>query len=280
MWLFIKRCCGAVVFVFLCGDVAQPWEAITHFQLGVESGIDASGSFQNLPDSWPSHGNIFTLYGITEWFAWSHGVQLTGRSSVVPNVPRYPKDNRNPGEDLYRLYKTGTVAGSNVYETAIGFLGHVFQDRQVHYRYFRGGSRSTWVEEHQKKEQWADCMIYLIKLNGKFNDQGHPLNLPNIENKANSPLVSEGQKIFMASGLSVDSDENITLPKRETSAEIESRLSGTKAAIRDYLNNFDKWHCQGFAKYVKNYDWTLDELEEYYKKSLDITRNVVLEFPR
>jgi hypothetical protein len=105
-----------LLFAFVAS--AQSWEALTHYQLGIESSIDPNGSFQNLPDSWPSHRDIWKWFEITEWFAWSHGVQRTGRTTTIPNVPAYPTDMRNPGEDLYRIYKNNPAAPATLYNTA------------------------------------------------------------------------------------------------------------------------------------------------------------------
>jgi hypothetical protein len=150
----------------------------------------------------------------------------------------------------------------------------------VHYKYFRGGSRAHWVEEHQYKEQWADCWIYQIKLGGKFDRQGRPLNLPNIKNQGDARLISEAQQMFISSGLSVDRGGTAGLPKRETPVEIQKRLSAAEAVIRDYLANFDKWHCDALEGWVANYDWTLDELQHYYDQSLEVTRNLLTKFPK
>lgn len=259
---------------------AKSWQAITHYQLGVEAGVDSNRQFQMLPDSWPSHGSIFKLFEITEWFAWSHAVQRTGRTDGVQNVPIYPNDDRNPGEVMYKLYKQGQAAGSYPYETALGFLTHNAQDRQVHYAYFRGGSRAAWVEEHQYKENWADCWIYRIKLNGTFDERGRPLNLPIIQNIGNATLISKAQADFVASGRSTDSDQMVTLPKTETEQEIQTRMSDAEKETREYLDDFDETKCDALAKYAKNYAWTLDELKDYYSKSLNETSSTLRAHPR
>jgi hypothetical protein len=276
------RVAVSIASLILClGGLAEAWEAITHYQLGVQSKADVAGRFQNLPDSWPSHRGLAKLYEITEWFAWSHAVQRTGRTSGVPNVPIYPNDKRNPGEVMYQLYKGGApISGAYVYETALGFLSHNAQDRQVHYKYFRGGSRAAWVEEHEKKEQWADCWIYQIVMNGAFDKEDRPLNLPRIENRGNSALISEAQGKFIASGLSTDRGGRVTLPKRESVVEVDERLLETERAVQTYLGDFDAQHCRALEKWAVNYAWTLDELEEYYGKSLDATRKVLTDFPK
>lgn len=268
--------------VCLCLSVQSPswsWQVITHYQLGVEAGADPQRQFQMLPDSWPSHGNFLTAFKITEWFAWTHAVQRTGRTAGVPNVPKYPDDGRNPGEEMYRLYK-GYTSWGWAYETAIGFLGHNAQDRQVHYRYFRGGSRAAWVEEHKYKEEWADCWIFQIKMNGKFDGKGRPLDMPNILNDGNGGLISKAQENFRKSNRSTHSVRQETLPKQETISEIRTRLKRALREYNQYLSNFNKERCESLAKYAINYDWTLDELEERYSLSLAATHRTMDSHPR
>src|SRR5262249_58148356 len=91
-WRFARRAVGVAGLVLCAGGPAEAWEAIAHYVLGVKATGDAYGRFQSLPDSWPSHRGLARLYEITEWFAWSHAVQRTGRTSGVPNVPSYPND--------------------------------------------------------------------------------------------------------------------------------------------------------------------------------------------
>lgn len=269
----------AVVLLSVCWPYqAVSWQVIAHYQIGVEAGADLDRRYQLLPDSWPSHGSVWKAYAITKWFAWTHALQLTGRTETVPNVPRDPNDNRDPGEAMYQLYKSGTN-GPNAYETALGFLTHNAQDKEVHYRFFRGGSKAAWKEEHQIKEAWADCMIYIIQMKGQFDNNGKPKNLPPVENRGHADLISHAQDRFIQSGLSTEKDEIITI-EQESVAAIEKRLRDAEADSKTYLAEFDLPTCLSFDKYVLNYNWTLDELEEYYTKSVDKTKDIVKRFPR
>jgi hypothetical protein len=140
MWSSFIVLVLVVVGSLLPAGAVSAWEAIAHYQIGVDSGIDKLGRYQNLPDSWPSHGGFWTAWGITEWFAWSHSVQLTGRTGQIPNQPIDASHMWRAGNMMYDLYRRGMVTGPDVYETALGFLTHLAQDQVVHYGYFRGGS--------------------------------------------------------------------------------------------------------------------------------------------
>jgi hypothetical protein len=270
----------SITLIFLEITFAGAWQIITHYQLGVESGLDPTGSFQNLPDSWPSHDGVWKLYQISEWFAWSHGVLRNGRTSGVPNLPVYPSSDQDPGKVIYKLYRAGGLKGGFEYDTAMGFLAHNAQDRQVHYRYFRGGSKAAWREEHEWKEIWADCWIYRIRMGGKFDVEGRPLNLPNIDNRGNPGLISRAQSEFIASGLSTDAGSTVALPGPEVVKTIDGRISNHRKEISDYLRNtFNLAYCNSLGKWARNYDWNLDELEEYYFKSLNATKGLLAGFP-
>ena len=134
-------------------------------------------------------------------------------------------------------------------------------------------------EEHQIKEAWADCMIYISKMNGKFDGNGKPQNLPPVENHGHAGLISQAQDRFIQSGFSTEKDKKITI-EQETVAAIEKRLRDAEADTKTYLDEFDFPTCMSFSKYVQNYDWTLDELEEYYTKAVDKTKDIVKRFPK
>lgn len=269
----------AMVLLSLCSpSTAVPWQTIAHYQIGVEAGADTGRRYQMLPDSWPSHGSLWSGYAVTKWFAWTHAMLLTGRTDGVPNVPQDPKDHREPGQAMYELYKAGGH-GPNAYETALGFLTHDAQDKEVHYRFFRGGSKAAWKEEHQIKEAWADCMIYIGKMDGQFDESGKPKNLPPIQNRGNAALIAEAQDRFIQSGLSTEKDQTVTID-RETVAAIEQRMQGAEADSIAYLADFDQRKCLSYGRYVLNYDWTLDELDEYYMKAVKRTKDIVAKFPK
>ena len=269
-----------IVWLGLCWTShAVSWQTIAHYQIGVEAEADAARRYQMLPDSWPSHGSLWKGFAITPWFAWTHGMQLTGRTDTVPNVPRDPKDQREPGQAMYELYKAG-ASGLEAYETALGFLTHDAQDKEVHYRFFRGGSKAAWKEEHQIKEAWADCMIYIGKMNGEFDEKtGKPKHLPPIENHGNAQVIAQAQERFIQSGFSTDKDQQVTITQ-ETVAAIEQRMREAEADSKTYLGEFDWQTCKSFRRYVLNYDWTLDELDEYYTKAVNRTKDVAKKFPK
>ena len=273
---------------------AQSWGPIAHYQLGVESGSDPNGSFQNLPDSWPAYHNPFKdffrtvlelpdAFNITEYFAWSHGVMRTGRTRGVPNVPQYHRDGWNPGQDMYDLYKRGTVSGSAVYETAIGFLAHYVQDRAVHYRYFRGGSLDAWREEHLYKEVWTDCWIFrwrIAKSEG-FDQNGRPRFRVALSNRGNADLIAEAQRMFIRFGRSTDLNGVRLLSRSEHPSEIRARMRDYEQELTRYVSRLHRRICDDqYFQFFRRYAWDLDELLHYFQKSLEATEAVLIRFPR
>jgi hypothetical protein len=154
----------------------------------------------------------------------------------------------------------------------------------VHYRYFRGGSKAAWEEEHQFKEQWADCVIYQFYLNADSADDGFngivPIRLPSLGSEGDDDAISQAQQEFIDQRVSTEAEGGVvSLPERERSAAIVTRIADNRNRLGQYLRQFNRKTCDSFAKFVKNYDWTLDELEEYYKKSIEATRQVTGAFP-
>lgn len=276
-----------VICAILCLSVVsagESWEAIAHYQLGVEAGGKRFGSFQNLADSWPSHAGWSGLWGITEWFAWSHAVQRTGRTDGIPNQPVDAIAQWDAGKTMYLFYKRGGINGPEAYETALGFLMHLAQDQRVHYRYFRGGSIPNWIEEHRYKEQWADCLVYQLAVyrggagDDGFDKDGRPLKLPLVENRGNAKLIARAQQEFVASGLSTDLDEQVTIQPEDV-GQITKRMGDHQAAIRKYLRGVSRAHCDQFKRLARRYNWNTAELREYYERSLAATRQILQAFP-
>ena len=253
------------------------WQVIAHYQLGVDAGVDPTRSYQMLPDSWPSHEPLWKLLQITEWFAWSHAVVLTGTTSMVPNVPALSKDRRDPGQDMYDIYMNSSHPTTEAYETALGFLTHNAQDKAVHYDYFRGGSRAALKEEHQDMEIWADCWIFEQKI-GTFDQDGNPQGLPDIRNVGQAELIESAEQAFRRTGNSLARHEKVYLPK-ESAAEIRQRLQDTERMSKQYLANFSERLCIEKYRWAVNYNWTLDKLEEYYGKAYEATRRTRDKFP-
>lgn len=253
------------------------WQVIAHYQLGVEAGIDPDRSYQMLPDSWPSHGGLWDLYDITEWFAWSHAVELTGKTDWVPNVPRTRIARNDPGQDMYNLYIKGNQSTKGTYETALGFLTHNAQDKAVHYDYFRGGSKAAWKEEHQDKEIWADCWIFQQKI-GMFDSDGNPQGLPEIHNTGQPEIIAAAQQVFRKTGSSLASHEKLALPM-ESVADIRQRILETEQMSIKYLADFSERLCIEKERWALNYDWTLDKLQDAYEKALKATKQVKEKFP-
>ncbi len=257
----------------------EAWQTLAHYQITIEAIGAPYATYSYLPDSWPSHGGLASFYGITEWFAWSHAVMLTGRTDGVPNVPRYPVVDREPGSLMYRLYKSGLGRGPDRYSTALGFAIHNAQDRVVHYAYFRGGSRTAWLEEHQYKEEWADCWIYRLYMSGIFDNQGRA-RLPAIVNQGNASLIAAAQAEFVRSKVSLDPSGRTFLPKVESESEVQSRFADGERDIRSYFNDFSAVRCRWLQSvYRENYDWTQDDLEDYYKRAVRATRQRRSQFP-
>jgi len=266
-----------VIGALLTATPSPSWQVIAHYQMGIESKVDESGWFPNLPDAWPSYDRKFQ---ITEWFAWSHGMQRVGSNVVVPRPPINPNDGRDPGETMHKLYKKTTKSRPVLYETSLGFLIHNAQDREVHYGYFRGGSIGRWIGEHAWKEEWADCWVYRIRRKGTFNLVGRPTDLPTIRVIGDAALISEAQAQFIRSGLSVDSNTQTPLSKQESVREIESRLMETEANTRDYLTQFDWVRCASLNVYAAAAAWDIGELRQYYEKALDATQKSARKFPK
>lgn len=265
------------------------WEAVAHYVIGIEAGADANGRFQNLPDSWPSHNGFTGLWGITEWFAWSHSVQLTGRTNMVPNQPVDASNKWSAGRAMYEIYTRGVVTGPAVFETALGFLTHNAQDRVVHYRYFRGGSSTNWTEEHRDKEQWADCVIYMLrakKHNGTdgFDHEGKPdpSLLPAIQNDGNADLIVQAQAEFVKSGLSIEEGSPASIHV-ETVDAVRQRMRKVEAELTKYVQRFRRSSCLRLWKLGKRYNWNVDAvdgLREYFDKAVQATQDVAKQFPR
>jgi hypothetical protein len=266
----------AIVLLGLPATVGS-WQVLTHYQLGVEAGVDPERSYQMLPDSWPSHEPWYGWFQVTDWFAWSHAVLLTGTTQTVPNVPDIDVTRSDPGKDMYEIYKNEPTHPKEMYDTALGFLTHNAQDKAVHYEFFRGGSVAAWKEEHQYKELWSDCWIFQNKI-GKFDDKGRPQNLPKIKNIGDSKLIELAEVAFRKTGKSLDRYTKTYLPI-ESAAEISGRLQwGEKESLK-YFSKFSERGCLDMNRWAVNYNWHQDKLEDAYKNALKATIQVKKKFP-
>lgn len=269
-----------VIGLLLAPSTARSWGPFAHYQITLEATGSDYAPYANLPDIWPSHGGYARLFEITEWFAWSHGAQRTGRTELVPNVPVYPAVRQDPGEMIYRSYLRSRRGDRVRHRTALGFLVHNVQDRQVHWDYFRGGSRAAWVEEHEYKEHWADCWIYTLRIAGTYNEQGEvSTEYPLLTEQVDIGAISQSQAEAVTQGLSVDADGQRTLSKVESTNEIRSRLAQARSTFKSYLSKVSASRCRWLKeKYARNYNWTLNQLETYYKASVAATREVLRRF--
>lgn len=275
-----------VTWCFVAVPQANSWESLAHYQLGIDAAGARLAPYQNLPDVWPSHSGWRQAWGISEWFAWSHAVQRTGRTDGIPHVPVDASGLWNPGKVLYRLYKTRSVNGHGSYETALGFLMHLAQDREVHYAYFRGGSFPSWTQEHQYKEQWADCIVYqtvtyrTTSSDDGFepNGNGRPKGLPRVAVMGHAEAIHKAQKEFVASGYSVDDSLHTTIRAQDPSAIVKD-ITDYQPEIDTYLGKINREYCRQYQRLARRYNWTAREARGFYDRSLAATKQILTAYP-
>lgn len=177
----MKRSFRLVLSLIILVNVAVAsfgWWDLSHTAINKAAHVDGT-SVGQLPDAWPRQGDGFKFMLITEWFCWTHQVQTTGQNwwwgGICPNEPSYPADGREPGAYMLTLLRdkmsNPDPAGMGLPEkTALSFSYHNAADSVVHFKYFTGGNPWKWVVGHRLKEEWADYMIYTLKMGGGFND--------------------------------------------------------------------------------------------------------------
>jgi hypothetical protein len=277
--LFIMIFAAAVVLIH--AFPASAWWPIAHYSMQRELGVDQNQICMNLPDAWP---NREYWIRITDWFAWSHGVQIDGYDyNVVPRSPTYPVDGRYPGYDIYQL-ATNKIRNANpqAQNTAFSFIGHNGMDRNVHFEYFRAGSINNWRVQHLAKEEWADYEIFVAQHGaGSFNQSGKAATFfgtvidhdnPNqvlIPCSADARIIQIAQKVYRKNRRFTNTDNTGHISDVDTVETINARIQELQQAMSDEVRslNFERFQELLVLASEPANNWMPDDLDARYQLS-------------
>jgi hypothetical protein len=278
---------ATLLFFVLIPSTVLAWGPLAHDAIGREAvGNSGLAIYHNLPDSWP-YWNLAPEV-ISEWFAWTHGVQRTGTSGPldrVPNVPVYALEN--PGESMLQLCENACTELQQA--TILGFLAHGVEDHAVHWTFSPGGTVARWYE-HRMKEKWADCIVYRSILKRGFAVNGAADNLPQIRNGGDASLIRLAEQRFNQrvnantntnNQYSVDQGKPTPLSRIELLPEIEAEIAAYERNIREQLlDNVNLRNCASLdttanqRRMSGDSSWSVSEVERYYRSAVDSVKLV------
>lgn len=278
----VSRLSRAFTLFLLFGSITSirvaGWGPLAHDAIGREAVGDANARvYHSLPDSWPSSD----LNRITDWSAWTHGVQRTGSAFGVPRVPEYAPEN--PGEVMYASCRSqGPSCTPLARATALGFLAHGVEDREVHWGYSGGGIYQTW-KNHPVKEQWADCVVYREILKGTFDNRGQATSLPSVGNDGDARLIQLAQQDFNGNPRNkqdtLDRGRRTKLSRVEPVSEIQKRIDGYRSDLKDELLEVNRNNCGSLDDTARKKGWDSNEAQRHYRAAVASVKQVYAAHP-
>jgi hypothetical protein len=241
-------------------------------------------SVSSLPDLWTSPETWYTdgmLGGeASPFFAWSHCCQRTGvsyvtvgglRVAMYPNAPtQYEEDSpvRCPGVIMSYIYNNKLLLANKdplMETTAKGFRLHNLEDQTVHFTYFLGGTVNNWLIQHQEKEGWAECVVY-VRNGGHWNFYGDPETPGTANVQAHAGIMNLTQKVFRKMNASVDKTPAVSGKREALPVQDASTIQGLIASQHEDLATNVLHHTRDDYRY---YTMEADNIHNHWHEADD-----------
>ena len=274
-----SRTAIAILLVLLAcaGARVAAWNPFAHYAIthaAIPGGVLV---YDSLPDSWPSRRGL----AISDGFAWTHGVQRTGKDRLIPRIPIYALSN--PGEVMYTVCRgMGARCGPHARATVLGFLVHDVEDREVHWGFSGGGTYDGW-RMHPVKEAWADCVVYRTVLGRGFDARGDAKTLPMVPHGGDGALINQAEQDFNSNPANtqatLDAGQSNRLKTVETVSEIDDLIKKYSAELSGLADFITRNNCASLDRRATREGWSATDVATHYSAAAIAVRDVYTRHP-